>query len=162
MLKIKFEKAPDVIKMQIMKISPVLPACHSFFLSSFFQRRINRRNPHASQKWGPHDRFAPWPMKGLNDCHSFLGMWGMQQLERHSPSLWNLSTSPNPPFFPLPRLLPLLPYSPGAAGPQAHDQEGTPLHYESPTVETGAHFTFKCLNWLILSDNIFLKAFLPS
>lgn len=35
MLKIKFEKAQDVIKMQIMKTPPVLPACHSFFLSSF-------------------------------------------------------------------------------------------------------------------------------
>lgn len=109
-----------------------LPFIFPFFLSPFFQRGINRRNPHASQKWGPHDCFAPWPMKDLNDCHSLLGMWGMQQLERHSPSSGNLSTSPNPPFFPLPRLLPLLPYSPGAAGPQAHDQEGTPCIMRAP------------------------------
>lgn len=35
MLKIKFEKVHDVIKMQIMRILAVFPACHSFFLSPF-------------------------------------------------------------------------------------------------------------------------------
>lgn len=72
-----------------------LPFIFPFSLSSFFQRGINRSKPHASQKWGPHDHFAPWPMKDLNHCHSFLGMWGMRQLEGQSPSSWNLSTSPN-------------------------------------------------------------------
>lgn len=35
MLKIKSEKAHDVIKVQIMRIPAVFPACHSFFLSPF-------------------------------------------------------------------------------------------------------------------------------
>lgn len=62
---------------------------------------------------------------------------------------------PSPPSPPPP----LLPRSSWASGTWPG---GNTLHYESPTMETGAHFTFKCLNWLILSDNIFLKAFLPS
>ena len=138
-----------------------LPFIFPFSLSSFFQRGISRRNPHASQKWGPHDHFAPWPMKDLNHRHSFLGMWGMQQLERQS-ILMKPQHLPQPPLFPPSPPSPPSPPPPKEQLGLRHMTGREHLHYESPTVETGTHFTFKCLNWLILSDNIFLKAFLPS